>query len=119
MNPSEPDLRQAALVFNTDGMGHGEPALCRKLAANYLRTVLEGEFRPAAILFYAAGVKLATHDSPCREALNLLAAQGSRIILCRTCLDFYGLMEAVPAEEIGNMLMILEAQAAAGKVITL
>lgn len=119
MHDTEPDFRQTALVFNTDGMGHGEPALCRTLAANYLRAVLEGELRPAAILFYAAGVKLATQDSPCREALSLLAAQGSRIILCRTCLDFYGLMAAVPAEEIGNMLMILEAQAAARKVITL
>ncbi|MBK9394892.1 MAG: DsrE family protein [Uliginosibacterium sp.] len=119
MNDTDPDFRHAVLVFNTDGMGHGEAALSQKLAANYLRAVLEGEFRPAAVLFYAAGVKLTTQDSPCRETLNLLAAQGCRIIICRTCLDFYGLMDAVPENEIGNMLLILEAQAAARKVITL
>lgn len=119
MGKTEPDLRNAAIVFNNDGMGHGDESLRKKLATNYLRTVYEGDFRPESILLYASGVKLATLDSPCREALSQLAAQGTRIVACRTCLEFYGLMEQVPEAEIGNMLMILEAQAAATKVVTL
>ena len=47
------------------------------------------------------------------------AASGGRILICRTCLEHYGLLGRVPETEIGNMLMIVEAQATAAKVITL
>jgi len=119
MDTLENSLANTVLVFNNEGMGHGDLALRERLALNYLRAVLEAECKPQAIVFYAAGVKLAIHDSPCRETLTALASQGCRIIACRTCLDYYGLMDRIPENEIGNMLLILEAQAAATKVITL
>lgn len=112
-------FQNTVLVFNNDGMGQGEETLRHRLAVNYLNAVREAETRPSAILLYAAGVKLATFDSPCREALSALVKAGSRIIACRTCLDHYGLMEKVPDNEIGNMLMILEAQASASRIINL
>lgn len=114
-----PDFHALALVINSEGMGQGDAALRHRLLQNYLHALYELAAPPQAILFYAAGVKMATLDSPCREALDRLAELGSQIILCRTCLDHYGLMEQAPEQEIGNMLMIIEAQNAADKVITL
>lgn len=112
------DFTSTVIVFNQDGLGHADEALRYKLATNYLRTLLELGQRPQAILFYAAGVKLVATGSPCLKELAELAAAGVPLIACRTCLDYYGLMDCVEVGEIGNMLRIVEAQGVADKVIT-
>lgn len=109
---------QTVVVFNHDGLGHAEEALRHKLASSYLRTLLELGHRPQAILFYAAGAKLVATDSSCLQELVELATAGVPLIACRTCLDFYGLIDSVAVGEIGNMMRIVDAQAAAHKVIT-
>jgi sulfur relay (sulfurtransferase) complex TusBCD TusD component (DsrE family) len=114
-----PDFHNTALVISNAGMGQGDPALCQRLLSNYLKTLLELETAPQTILLYAAGVHMATQHAPARAELSRLAEAGSQIIICRTCLDHYGLMDQVPEAEIGNMLMIVEAQNAAAKVISL
>lgn len=114
-----PDFHTSALVISSAGMGQGDATLCQRLLGNYLQTLAELETPPQSILFYAAGVKMARHDSACRAELDLLAKAGSRLVICRTCLDHYGLLDKVPATEIGNMLMIVEAQGVADKVISL
>lgn len=118
-----PDFHAFALVINNDGMGNGndkgDDSLRQLLLVNYLKALIELETPPQSILLYAAGVKMAIHASPCRAALTRLREAGSQIIVCRTCLDHYGLMTQVPEPDIGNMLRIIEAQAIATKVITL
>ena len=112
------DFAGTAVIFNSDGLGQADEALRHKLATNYLRTLAElGEY-PQAILFYASGVKLVVDGSPCLAELKELASVGVPLIACRTCLDFYGLMEKVAVGEIGNMLRIVEAQGRADKVVT-
>ncbi len=59
------------------------------------------------------------HQKPYQKELEELAAAGVPLIACRTCLDYYGLLDQVVVGEIGNMLRIVEAQATAAKVITL
>ena len=113
------NFANTAIVFNHDGLGHADEALRHKLTTNYLRTLIELGEHPQAILFYAAGVKLVAEGSPCVAELKALADAGVSLIACRTCLDFYGLMEKVAVGDIGNMLRIVEAQSIAGKVITL
>jgi len=112
------NFANTAIVFNHDGLGHADEALRHKLATNYLCTLIELGERPQAILFYAAGVKLVAEGSPCVGELKALADAGVPLIACRTCLDFYGLMEKVAVGEIGNMLRIVEAQGKAEKVVT-
>jgi selenium metabolism protein YedF len=111
-------LASSVIVVNHDGLGHAETPLRHKLAANYFRTLHEIGQLPQAILFYADGVKLTTEGSPCLPELSALSANGVSLIVCRTCLDYYGLIEKVQIGDIGNMLRIVEAQAAAAKVIT-
>ncbi len=111
-------MQNTAILVTGHGLGQADPALRLKLAANYFLTLAESGLHPQAILFYGEGVKLCTHGSPCLEGLQRLTAAGVPLILCRTCLDFYGLLDAVEVGEIGNMLRIVEAQQAATKVIT-
>ena len=113
------DFTHIAIVFNQYGLGHADEALRLKLATNYLRTLVELGQHPQAILFYADGVKLVAEGSPCLTELASLSNAGVPLIVCRTCLDHYRLIDAVRVGEIGNMLGIIEAQARAQKVITL
>lgn len=109
---------RTAVVFSQYGLGHAGEALRHKLASNYLRTLAELGQHPQAILFYADGVKLVVDDSPCLKELETLAVAGVPLIACRTCLDYYGLIDHVRVGEIGNMVRIVEAQGAAEKVIS-
>jgi selenium metabolism protein YedF len=108
-----------AILVTSDGLGQGKVALRHKLAASYFRTLFEGGDLPRAILFYTDGVKLVTGTSPCLAELKALADAGVPLIICRTCLDFYGLIDKVAVGEIGNMMRIVEEQGAADKVITI
>ena len=112
-------LKDTLVVFSRAGMGTAEPALQVKLAATWLRLVLEGGDHPGAICFYADGVNLAVEGSPVLETLAKLEERGVHLVLCRTCLDFFGLSEKVRVGVVGGMGDILAAQAIAAKVISL
>ncbi len=107
------------LVLNHDGLGQAGTALSHKLVVSYMRTLIELEQFPKAVVFYADGVKLVAEGTPCQKELAELSAAGVPLIACRTCLDFYALEDRVVVGEIGNMLRIVEAQMSAAKVITL
>ena len=113
------DFANTAIVFNQYGLGHADEALRLKLATNYLRTLVELGQHPQAILFYADGARLVADGSPCLAELAALSNADVPLIVCRTCLDHYGLIDTVRVGEIGNMPGIVEAQARAQKVITL
>lgn len=107
------------LLIPREGMGVGEPALQIKLLDTYLRLLVENGSLPAAICFYTDGVKLAVEGSPLLERLVQLEQAGVRLILCSTCLNYYGLIEKVQVGTMGGMPDIIEAQVMAAKVITL
>ena len=110
---------ETVLLITRNGMGQADPELQLKLIGTYLRLLDENNTLPAAICFYAEGVKLAVTGSPVLETLHVLEAKGVRLILCSTCLNFYHLADQVQVGIVGGMGDIIEAQRRAGKVITL
>ena len=46
---------------------------------------------PGAICFYTSGVKMVVEGSPVLDVLQSLESRGVRLIICKTCLDYYGL----------------------------
>jgi intracellular sulfur oxidation DsrE/DsrF family protein len=113
------DNRAIVLLITTDGMGRASLDLQHKLVSTYLRLLDESNTLPAAICFYTDGVKLVVEGSPVLEQLKALAAKGVHLIICRTCLEYFGLEERVQVGVIGGMTDIIEAQWRASKVITL
>lgn len=107
------------VVINENGMGSAEEALKHKLLRVYLTMLQENEFYPGAICFYAEGVKMVVEGSPVLDLLHALEAKGVRLIICVTCLQYFGLTEKVAVGIVGGMNDILLAQWMAGKVITL
>ncbi len=52
------------------------------------------------------------------EHLKVLEAKGVKLIVCGTCLNFYGLTDKLQCGTIGNMYDIVETMTEPGKVIT-
>ena len=102
-----------------DGMGVADQALQHTLLRKYLLLLQENNTLPAAICFYTSGVKMVVEGSPVLDVLKSLEAHGVRLIVCKTCLDYYGLLEKVRVGIVGGMGDIITAQSLADKVITL
>lgn len=107
------------IQITNNGMGKGDPALQHKLIVKYLELIQMNESLPNAITFYTDGVKLVVEGSPALEQLRSLESKGVRLIICSTCLEYYGLTEKVQVGIVGGMTDIIEAQAKAEKVITI
>ena len=107
------------LLVTNDGMGRATAELQHKLIGTYLRLLDEHAMLPAAICFYTDGVKLVVEGSPVLEPLKSLETKGVHLIVCSTCLAYFGLEDKVRVGIVGGMTDIIEAQWRAGKVITL
>ena len=100
-------------------MGAADSELQHTLLRKYLLLLEENGTLPGAICFYTSGVKMAAEGSPVLDVLQSLEARGVRLIVCKTCLDHFGLLEKVRAGIVGGMGDIIAAQWLADKVITL
>lgn len=107
------------ILITHNGMGSADQALQHKLIRTYLSLLDESGMLPGAIAFYTDGVKLAVEGSPVLDLLKKIEAEGVHLILCRTCLDFFGLTDKVQVGIVGGMTDIIDAQWRARKVITL
>lgn len=112
-------MKDTIILVTNNGMGKGDIALQHKLAVKYFELLMQNTQLPVAICFYTEGVKLAVTGSPVLEQLKALEAKGVHLILCSTCLDFYGLSSEVRVGIVGGMTDIIEAQTKAAKVITI
>lgn len=107
------------LLITRKGMGETDNELQIKLIQTYFRLIDEADTLPAVICFYAEGIHLVVEESPVLESLQSLESKGVRLIICNTCLNFYGLIDKVAVGITGGMTDIIEAQRRAAKVITL
>lgn len=110
---------QTVLLFTRSGMGEAPADLQGKLAQKFLSILNDNGLLPAKILFYTDGVRLACTGSPIIDQLKQLESKGVELILCSTCLDYFGLIDRVEVGIVGGMPDIIEAMAKAGKVISL
>jgi intracellular sulfur oxidation DsrE/DsrF family protein len=115
----ESPLANAVILITRDGMGSADVTLQHKLLITYLSLLLDNGSLPDAICFYTDGVKLVVEGSPLLERLAQMEEKGVRLIICSTCLHYFGLTDKVRVGIVGGMPDIIEAQTRAGKVITL
>lgn len=108
----------AVIFLAKDTFGDGDPELSRTLVNLFLQTTLESGHRVQAILLANSGVKLFAPDSPVRAVLDDFKAAGSEVLACGLCLEFYGLKEKCPKEQITNMFAICEYLFSADRVLS-
>ena len=107
------------ILVSRNGMGSADPELQQKLINTYFQLLDENSILPAAICFYADGVKLVVTGSAVIETLRSLEQKGVRLILCRTCLNYFKLEDMVQVGIVGGMTDIIEAQFKYQKIILL
>ena len=107
------------ILITNNGMGRGPQDLQLTLAGKYLELLNLQNDLPAAICFYTDGVHLVVEGSPVLDKLRALEEKGVRLIVCSTCLNYFGLTEKIKIGIVGGMGDILAAQWQADKVITI
>lgn len=109
-----------AVFFNKEGLGSGDAELGMNLAKMAIFTLSESENIPTYVLFMNGGVKLTTGVEPqIIENLNTLIEKGTKVLVCGTCLNFFGIKEDCKVGTVSNMYDILGAMQEVSKVITL
>ena len=110
---------QTVLAVSSDCMGRGDDELGRLLLRSHLHVLAEAGQRPDVLVFFNSGVKLAAAGAPALDDLRALAASGTQILLCGTCVNHFELKDEIAVGEISNMYTITETMLEAAKVINL
>ncbi|MDO4289818.1 MAG: sulfurtransferase-like selenium metabolism protein YedF [Eggerthellaceae bacterium] len=109
-----------AVFVGKDHVGEGDGELGHNLMKMALYTLSESDDVPASLLFMNSGVKLVAGDEQqIIDSVHALEEKGTEVLVCGTCLDFYGVKDALKAGEVSNMYDILGRMQEAAKVITL
>ena len=108
------------MFVGKDHVGEGDGELGYNLMKMALYTLSESEVPPASLLFMNSGVKLVAGDeAQIIDSVKKLEEGGTEVLVCGTCLDFYGLKDALKVGEVSNMYDILGRMQEAAKVISL
>ena len=111
--------RGYAVFVGRDIIGSGDRELGANLMRMFFYTLAEGDALPESVLFMNDGVKLPTLDDQVAAHVQTLTDRGVEVLVCGTCLSFYGLTDRLQAGTVSNMFDIVSRMQAAAKVITL
>lgn len=105
------------VLMAKDRIGEGSAELGEALAGAMINTLKVMEPLPQKIIFMNSGVHLVTNGSRVISDLKALQDKGVDMLVCGTCLDYFGKIDALAVGRISNMLDILQAMKDAGKVL--
>lgn len=106
------------VLISSNVLGRGDDKLGGVLMKSFLYTLtqIEGEIKCA--IFMNSGVLLTTAGSELIEHLQALSTQGTEILSCGTCLDFYNVSNKLAVGTVTNMYTITEKLLQAGRVLS-
>ena len=113
---AETGARTVAFL-TADTIGRGDETLGAKLMVNFLGTLPELGDRLWRIVLVNGAVRLAVAGSPALDKLKALAEAGISILVCGTCLDFYGILDKKEVGQTTNMLDVVTSLDLADKII--
>ena len=100
------------IVLNKDSLGSGDEKLGKMLMKSYIFSLTELENLPRKILLYHSGALLTAKDSPVLDDLKAIENQGTEILTCGICIDYYGLQDKLAVGSVTNMYRIVDIQQA-------
>lgn len=109
-----------AVFIGSDKIGSGDDTLGANLLKMALYTLAQGDSVPAYVLFMNGGVKLpAGEEQQVIDSIITLIEKGTLVLVCGTCLNYFGIAENLKVGTMSNMYDIISAMQRADKVITL
>jgi selenium metabolism protein YedF len=97
------------LVIDSSGLGDGEPDLGERLMKGFLSVLLESGDVPARIICMNSGIFLTTEGSSVLDILKGYEEEGTEILSCGTCLDYYARSDKLRAGRPTNMKETVDA----------
>ncbi len=110
---------RTVLLVTGSTVGRGDDELGMVLMRTFLHTLGESDIKPHQIIFMNGGVRLVARGSDVMDDLQALESEGVEILACGTCLNHFGLKEAVQSGRISNMYEITQALMKATKVVSI
>jgi selenium metabolism protein YedF len=105
------------VLMAKDRIGEGSDELGEALASAMINTLKAMKPLPQKIIFMNSGIHLVTNGSRVINDLKALEKQGVEMLVCGTCLDYFGKIDELAAGRVSNMLDILQTMKEAGKVL--
>lgn len=106
--PQNREPQGSTVLITAAGIGAGDPDLGALLMRGFLHTLTEAETLPARVILMNGGVQLAVAGAETLPALTQLVQQGSEVLACGTCLEFFKLKEQLAVGRVTNMYEIAE-----------
>lgn len=94
------------ILVTADEIGKGDRELGTTLMKLFLYACVEADEVPANMVFMNSGVRLVTENEETIAHIKTLEDRGVEIMVCGTCLDYYGLKERLAAGRVSNMYEI-------------
>ncbi len=107
------------VVLSSDNMGRGDEELGRILLKAFLNTLSESDRLPWRLVLFNRGALLVVEGADTVPALARLADRGVEVLVCGTCLDYFGAREKVAVGTVSNMFEILETLLVASDSLTI
>ena len=115
--PVSASVGKTAVLITTEFFGSGDDGLGEKLMGNFLATLSDLGESLWRVILLNGGVKLAVKPGKSLDSLKALEASGVSVLVCGTCLSFYGLLESKAVGETTNMMDVVASLGLADKVI--
>ncbi len=112
--------KKVVVLVCREGLGSVPPEdrdFSREMLDKFLHALESQALKPEAICFYTEGVKLACIGSPVLFSLRLIEKMGVRLMICTSCLEYYGLKDKVAAGQVAGMNDIVQLMLEADTVI--
>ena len=114
------DCSGYSVFIGKDHVGEGDPELGYNLMKMAIYTLNQAEVPPMNVLFMNSGIKLVCgEEEQIIDSLKEMMDKGTDVLVCGTCLNFYGIADDLKVGEVSNMYDILERMHESAKVITL
>lgn len=107
------------VLVTSNQMGAGAEELGKILIKGFVFSLTQLPTPPECVIFLNSGAQLTVQGANTVPDLQNLAAMGTGIYTCGTCLNYYNLTEQLAVGEITDMMGITTRLAAAGRLITL
>lgn len=97
------DNMPLVVLIKSGVFGTGDDELGRILMRSFLYTLTELDKDIKAVILMNSGIFLALEGSDVLEMLSSLQASGTEVLVCGTCLDFYGRKDQLRVGSVTNM----------------
>jgi len=111
------DKNNPVIQITSDSYGNESDGLGENLMKAYIYALTETMPHPETVIFINRGAYLTAEGSPVLDSLKLLEREGTEILTCGTCIDFFNLNKTPGAGNVTNMYTIVEKLSNAGNAI--